>query len=404
MHVQDPPYRFKCGRALPANPKLLEDELEARVSQNRPRIYRDLKSLIVRVPDLQSSKLADALQAADQYPFRITSFYLDRVLNGRADDPLLDVVLPTSQEGLVQPETWDANQLADGRALDSPLWSQKYPQQGLIRLTTECSAHCRYCYLRERTAQRRPASKEEIAGIFRGLAHDRARDIREVILSGGDPLMVTPAVLQYLGGCFRLCNEERASRGAQEIRLNVHTREPVWRPDYYLSEWSRYMPAFSALGAYAYVLQVIHPRELTPEFEELLRRISDCGEQRPLLLNQHPLLKGVNADADVLAELYARLTDCNPRIKPYYAVHPFDSGTLPKHRLSLPESQTLMQELTHKLPGTMLPTLVVPTPLGKAYVLPYQRLVPGSAPGRWHLLTKTGVEVDYLDPGLTGCT
>ena len=75
--------------------------------------------------------------------------------------------------------------------------------------------------------------------------------------------MVTPGVLQYLGGCLQLCNEERASSGFAAIRLNIHTREPVWRPDYFLAEWSRYMPAFSALEPYAYVLQVIHPREVT---------------------------------------------------------------------------------------------------------------------------------------------
>ena len=76
-----------------------------------------------------------------------------------------------------------------------------------------------------------------------------------------------------------------------------------------------------------------------------MKQIVDCGTSRPFLFNQHPLLKGVNADADILAELYSRLADCNPRVKPYYAVHPFDSGTLAKHRLSLPESQAVMQEL-----------------------------------------------------------
>lgn len=365
---------------------------------NRP-ISKDLMLLLERVPGLPQQRILEAVEAAGAYPLRVTSFYLQEVLNGSPDDVLLDVVLPSAEEGETAAETWDANQ-ASVRIVDSALWSQKYAQEGLIRLNTHCSANCRYCYIREQTERRLPLDTKELERIFDQLAEERARELREVILSGGDPLTSKPALLSLVGKRLGYCNERRRERGMHPIQLTVHTREPVWRPDYFLQQWPEYEKAFADLDAYAYVFQVIHPREVTRQFQQLVAKISRAGNRSALLLNQHPLFRGINADTAILVELYQRLAEGLAPVKPYYVVHPFDSGTLARHRLPLPESQRLMQELFKSVPGILMPTLVVPTALGKAYVSPFEPLIPGSAPGRWRLRTKTGQEVDYVDLAL----
>jgi len=372
---------------------------DAQRNEQKEREIRELLPIFARVPDLPPERMTEAVVAAGAYPARVTSFYVERILNGRPDDPLLDVVLPSVQESQAKQETWDANQDLAHRAVDSPFWSQKYPQEGLIRLNTFCSALCRYCYVREQTARRQSAKPIDLERIFAQLADDRARELREVILSGGDPLTSPPHLLKRIGAMFEECNEKRRQRRMVEVQLTVHTREPVWRPDYYLKN-DQYAEAFASLRAYAYVFQVIHAREVTNEFRELVDLIAKCGSRKPLLLNQHPLFRGINASGAVLAELYEALTCAPSPIKPYYVVHPFDSGTLPKHRLSLPESQAVIQDLFRRVPGIMMPTLVVPTPCGKAYISPYEPLIPGTRKGRWQLRTKTGDLVDYVDLAL----
>jgi lysine 2,3-aminomutase len=364
------------------------------------RIFADPAILKQRIPSLSEAKIDEARRAALRYPFRITEFYLQNVLNGRADDPLLDVILPTDQESDSFQETWDANQTsADIKAIDSPLWSQKYPYEGVIRLTTECSSLCRYCYVREQTNRRRAASPIDIANIFEQLSHKQAADVREVIVSGGDPLMASPSILRLVGSSVANCNERRVASGMNRVIITIHTREPVWRPDHFLANWSEYKEVFSQLDAYAFVFQVIHPREVTSQFQELTFRITRAGRRTPLMLVQHPIFRGINDTVMLLAELYGRLAEGPAAIKPYYLVHGFDSGTLQKHRISLPETQAIVQSLG-RYPGIQVPTLVVPTPLGKAIVSPFQPLVQGSSPGRWKLFTKNGVEVDYVDLAL----
>lgn len=364
-----------------------------------PEIISDVNALVGIIRNLEPHRLDEARIAARTHQFRLTRFYAENVLSGDANDPLLSLVLPSAKEVRSLAETWDRNQAEEWRIVDQPLFVQKYRHEALIRLTTQCSAYCRYCYIHEQTARRDPASSGFIAATFESLSKPAAADLREVILSGGDPLMVAPKTLSIVGSSLRTCNERRASRGMKPLCLAVHTREPIWRPNYFLDRWSDFEAAFATLGAYAYVFQIVHPREITPEFEELCLRIARAGSRSPLLLVQHPLFRGVNDSVKVLSELYLRLATAPAAVKPYYIVHPFDSGTLPEHRLSLPDSQRILQEL-HRFPGIQTPTLVVPTPMGKCYVAPYQPLVQGSSPGYWELRTKNGDVVDYRDLAL----
>src|SRR6266404_442722 len=201
-------------------------EKEKTQGRGNPAIIKDLRLILERVPGLPQERILEAMEAARAYPLRVTNFYLREVLNGSPDDPLLDVILPSAEERETPAETWDANQ-ASVRVVDSALWSQKYPQEGLIRLNTYCSALCRYCYVREQTERRLPLDTKELERIFEQLAEGRAREVCEVILSGGDPLTSKPVLLSLVGTRMRYCNDRRREHGMHPIQFTVHTREPV---------------------------------------------------------------------------------------------------------------------------------------------------------------------------------
>ena len=141
-------------------------------------------------------------------------------------------------------------------------------------------------------------------------------------------------------------------------------------------------------------INVLHPREVTPEFVAACSTLAEVAgpTARPVLLSQHPLFRGVNDSVEVLTQLYDRLFSCSPPVLPYYLVHPFYNGTLPKHRLSVAESQKIYRELARR-PGCITPRLVVPTPLGKCQIGPYDEL---QKSGETYMLTTKNGEVVCL--------
>src|SRR5262249_11556742 len=139
------------------------------------------------------------------------------------------------------------------------------------------------------------------------------------------------------------------------------------------------------------LLNVLHPREVTNGFVDACAWLAEGdNDSRPALLCQHPLFRGVNDSVEVLEDLYQGLLALSPPVLPYYIVHPFYNGTLPKHRLSIQESQNIYRQLIRR-PGCITPRLVVPTPLGKCVIGPHEALQKvGNA---YQLTTKDGVKV-----------
>ena len=121
--------------------------------------------------------------------------------------------------------------------------------------------------------------------------------------------------------------------------------------------------------------------------------MTDLAEKRkPLMMMQHPLFRGINDDAGIITEMYDRMDAGNVVVKPYYLIHPFPDGTLPEHRLTLKESQRILRGLA-SAPGTRVPLLTVPTPMGKCVIGPWEELVDRG--GYYLLHTKDGVAVEY---------
>ncbi len=326
---------------------------------------------------------------SDKYAFRLPRYYVEHVLRNDAVDPLWDLALPGRAELYdAGAERWDTFQIAE-RVIDHPRWIQKYKYEALLRMTDFCSGLCRYCYLKNREVTPGHISHQELNVMFDAVETAPHRgNLREIVLSGGDPLTVPAETIEHLADRMDRLNQVVSRR----ITITIHTREPTWHP----LRLMRNKPLHAALKRLApssYILHVVHPREVTAGLLDSLVLLTNIAPQRkPLILVQHPLFRGINNDAKIITEMYDRLDSGDVVVKPYYLIHPFPDGTLPHHRLTLPESQAILRELA-SAPGTRVPLLTVPTPMGKCVIGPYELLTDRG--GYYLLHTKDGVPVEY---------
>lgn len=351
-----------------------------------PRMLTRPGQISQYITGLSSERIYAAESVARVYRFKLPYFYAKNILSGASDDPLLDLVFPTTEELEDGDELWDTTS-SSYKASDSPYWVQKYQYQGLIRVTTACSGQCRFCYVKKRNALPRAMTTKDVDRLFDDL-EARGESLREIILSGGDPLCAPSQVLEAIASRM---SRLRAMPRPHHLYINIHTREPVWNPASLLRRHS-VLRALGKLSPKIYVINVIHPREVTSEFVEACNVLSEASgsNSRPVFLCQHPLFRGVNDRVEILDDLYSKLIEMSTPILPYYLVHPFYNGTLPKHRLSIVDSQNIYRELVRR-PGCLTPQLVIPTPWGKCHLGPDEKLIKD---GHQYLLTtKDGNQV-----------
>ncbi|MGN6367869.1 MAG: radical SAM protein [Phycisphaerae bacterium] len=346
----------------------------------------ELRRVLTTISDEQAGEMREV---AARYPFRIPRFYVERVLRDDPGDPLWALALPGRVEMQdAGTERWDAFQLA-GKVAEHPRWIQKYRYEVLIRMTNFCSGLCRYCYLKNRENIEGFISHADIDAMFEQAEKSpNVGELREIVLSGGDPLTVPGEYLEHLAERVDRLN----GRLARRVTVTVHTREPVWFPKRVVRT-KGLLAGLRALKPSSYILHVVHPREVTGELLEALSVLAELGGKRqPLMLMQHPLFRGINDSAEIITEMYDRMDAGAVVVKPYYLIHPFPDGTLPAHRLTLKESQQILRGLA-SAPGTRVPLLTVPTPMGKCVIGPWEELVDRG--GYYVLHTKDGVAVEY---------
>jgi lysine 2,3-aminomutase len=225
----------------------------------------------------------------------------------------------------------------------------RYPDRVLLKLVHVCPVYCRFCFRREMVGPGRRQSLSRGA-LERALAYIREHsEIWEVILTGGDPLILAPR---------RLRETMRALAAIEHVKVvRVHTRVPAVAPDLVTGELVR---ALKANGKATYVvLHANHPRELTARARDACGRIIDAGIP---MLSQSVLLRGVNDDAATLGALMRALVEC--RIKPYYLHHGDLAPGTAHLRTSVAEGQALIRTLHGRLSGLCQPTYVLDIPGG----------------------------------------
>jgi EF-P beta-lysylation protein EpmB len=321
--------------------------ITASTHRAQPRRWQELWREAVTDPrellaalDLQAFAGTLLPQSDTGFPLRVPRGFIARMRHGDPNDPLLLQVLPQARElGDIPGFTQDAVGDLAARTANGVL--HKYEGRALLVATGSCAVHCRYCFRRHFPYAQETAAA---AGWREAVDHVRAdTSIVEVILSGGDPLSLATTKLAELTRALAPIRHLR--------RLRIHTRLPVVLPervDDELGSWLAALPWPATI-----VLHANHANELDAGVAAACARLRDSGA---VLLNQAVLLRGVNDDAAVLAELSERLFDCG--VLPYY-LHQLDRVAGAAHfEVADQHARELIDELRARLPGYLVPRLV----------------------------------------------
>jgi lysine 2,3-aminomutase len=223
----------------------------------------------------------------------------------------------------------------------------RYPDRVLLKLVNACAVYCRFCFRREMVGPGRGGLKR--AALDKALAYVRNHpEIWEVILTGGDPLVLSARRLK------EAVTQLAAIAHVKVIR--VHTRVPVVAPERITTALIR---ALRTRKATFVVLHANHPRELTEQARAACARFVDAGIP---MLSQSVLLRGVNDDAETLGALMRALVEI--RIKPYYLHHADLAPGTGHLRTGIAEGQALMRALRGRYSGLCQPAYVLDIPGG----------------------------------------
>lgn len=303
---------------------------------------RDLGELAALL-ELPPASLEAFAENDMSFPLLVPRSYVARMAHGRLDDPLLLQVLPRRDERL-DVAGYDADPLAE-RQLAHGGVLHKYAARVLLITTAACPVHCRYCFRREFPYSDQLAAREAWRPALRALAgHD---DVREVILSGGDPLSLSNRRLaEVLDGLAALESVDT---------VRIHTRFPIVLPERIDEE------LLTVFGRFPRKLIVVvhcnHAQELDAPVAAALERM---GAHVDWLLNQSVLLAGVNDDVGTLERLSRRLFSCG--VLPYY-LHMLDKIAGAAHfEVDDAKARGLLDALRTTLPGYLVPKLVRETP------------------------------------------
>ena len=283
-------------------------------------------------------------RACAGFRLRVPLPYLSRIRKRAPNDPLLLQVMPQARE-LVETPGYSTDPLDESQFTPVTGLLHKYHGRVLVVLNGYCAIHCRYCFRRHFPYQAHQINAEQWRDIIAYIRQDPS--IEEVILSGGDPLTSPDKVLS------KYCADVADIPHVQRLRL--HTRLPVVIPTRIDRDCLRWMS--DTRLQVVMVLHINHAQEIDDDVAEALRKLSHAGV---CLLNQSVLLRGVNDDVEVLAEL-SRALFANGTL-PYY-LHTLDAVQGAAHfDLDAARVHALQTALRGRLPGYLVPKFVVEEP------------------------------------------
>jgi EF-P beta-lysylation protein EpmB len=277
---------------------------------------------------------------ASNFPLRVPPGFVDRMVRGDSNDPLLRQVLPVLEESR-EAAGYGCDPLDEHASMATPGLLHKYHGRALLTLTGSCAINCRYCFRRHFPySEANPTTNNRA----RALAYLRQHpDITEIILSGGDPLMLPDSRLRPLA--MQLADIPQLQT------LRIHTRLPIVLPeriDDDLLSWVRDVPLQVVM-----VVHCNHPNEIDPAVQQAMQRLAQAGVT---LLNQSVLLRDVNDDAATLVRLSRALFSAG--VLPYY-LHQLDRVQGATHfEVDTATACNLARELSAALPGYLVPRLV----------------------------------------------
>lgn len=294
-----------------------------------------LKQLDIPVTELNARQ-----QACLDFPLLVPQPFIDKMEKGSAQDPLLLQVLPQREE-LEASEGFINDPLAEKHSNLQKGLIHKYHGRVLVLLSTGCAVNCRYCFRRHFAYNENRIGKHDWQDILGYVAQDSS--IEELILSGGDPLMLSDDQL------------ERFIQQAEQIphlqRLRIHSRLPIVIPQRITEQLAQILA--SSRFDCSMVLHINHSNEIDETLSVSLTKLRQAGV---ILLNQAVLLRGINDRLDDQVQLSKSLFKAG--VLPYY-LHLLDKVTGAHHfEVNAQDAEKLYQQLLLTLSGYLIPKLV----------------------------------------------
>lgn len=272
-----------------------------------------------------------------------------------------------------------ADPIGDHAHAPVPGLTHRYPDRAILHLTQTCAVYCRFCFRRESVGD---SGTLPMAAIDRICDYLRATpQIREIILTGGDPLVLSPRRLREV-------LEKLRAVGTLDL-LRIHSRVPVVAPERVTPEL---MDALKGEVPVWIVVHTNHAQELSGAARAALSTLVDNGFP---LLSQTVLLRGVNDSSQALEDLFRALLRL--RVKPYYLHHCDLARGAGHFRTTIEEGMALMAALRGRISGTALPAYILDIPggFGKVPITPAYFT---KSPEGWAVTDPNGGKHSYSDP------
>ncbi|NTF08879.1 lysine-2,3-aminomutase-like protein [Agrobacterium rubi] len=297
---------------------------------------------------IDGSTLERIRPVAERYAVAVTPTVASLIDRQDTTDPIGLQFLPSDAELLQTPEE-RADPISDAAHSPVPGIVHRYPDRVLLKAVHICPVYCRFCFRREMVG---PQGNGTMTGdeLSVALAYIAAHeDIWEVILTGGDPLVLSPR---------RLTAIMHGLKAIAHVKIvRFHTRVPVVDPGLIDADL---VEALKSSGKTTYIaLHANHPRELTDEARAACARLIDAGIA---MVSQSVLLKGINDDPRVLADLMRAFVET--RVKPYYLHHPDLAPGTSHFRMEIEEGQRIVAAMRGHISGLCQPTYVLDIPGG----------------------------------------
>ena len=346
------------------------------------RAITDLPALERALPLSEAEREGAKRALAGGFPLSITPYYASLIDRDDPSCPIRRQCVPHAQEShevegdLRDPLGEEDNEVA-------PHLVQRYPDRALLIVTDRCSVYCRFC-TRSRMVGSGGGTKQ-LAHLADAFAYLRATEsVREVIVSGGDPFILSDARIA------QLLTELATIAHIGNVR--VASRMPVTLPQRITEGLCRALRAHPSTWL---MTHYNHPRELTDEAKRACGMLVDHGIP---IMNHTVLLRGVNDDAETLERLFRGLV--HMRVRPYYLLQADPVRGTGHLRTSIATGLSIMEKLQGRLSGIALPKYIVDTPHGRGKVPLQPNYLVQTVKNRTTLRTFRGELVDYLDPPL----